>query len=149
MPHRNPRRIKHDLEKKETYCLNYAGTTFVNVTPHDFNMVSRDGDTIIVPKSGLTVSAQEVLRTVKTLDGGIVISSLAWDEDPIGRIKLDILKGRYPNAIILGSKIAAEGYRGEICYCRVSVPEYFLEKRPNMKQVNDPVFYLDSLTLML
>lgn len=145
----NPKKIQSDLESKETKAIKYMGTTLVNVTSHDFHMVSKTGDTIIVPKSGFTVSAREHLRAVKSLDNGIVISSLFWAEDPIGRIKLNILKERYPDSVIIGSKVAAQGYPGEICFCKRSVPEYFLEKRPNMKQTNDPVFYLDSLTVIL
>ena len=145
----NPNRIQGDLERKETQAIKYMGTTFVNVTSHDFHMVSKNGDTIIIPKSGFTVSARETLRVVDSFEGGIVISSMCWAEDPIGRIKLNILKQRYPESIIVGSKVAAQGYPGEICFCKNSVPEYFLEKRPNMKQNNDPVFYLDSLTIIL
>ena len=145
----NPRKIQSDLEGKETKAIKYMGKTFVNVTSHDIHLVSKSGDTIIVPKSGFTVSARETTRVVDAFEGGITISSLFWAEDPIGRIKLNILIQRYPDSIILGSKIAAQGYPGEICFCKNSVPEYFLEKRPNMKQTNDPVFYLDSLTIIL
>ena len=144
----NPKKIHDDLAQKETKALEYMGITFVNVTSHDFHMVSKTGDTIVIPRSGFTVNTREIIQVLKTLDGGVVISELSWTEDPIGRIKLDILKQRYPNAIIIGSKIAAQGYPGEICFCKSTVPEYFLEKRPNMKQINEPVFYLDSLTMI-
>ena len=139
-------KVRSDLERKTTESYCYKGVTFVNITTHDFNMVNKKGETIVIHKSGFVVNARERLEMIQSYDNGAVIKNLSWEEDPVGRIKLDILQKRYPGAIVLGSKIAAHGYPGEICFCRKLVPEYFKERRPSINQDEEPVFYLDSLT---
>ena len=144
----DPGKIQRDLETKLTLMHEHGDVRFVNVTPHEFHMLSKTGEIIVVPPSGMVVNARERLTIRADHGGGVVVKNLTWEEDPVGRIKLNVLKARYPGSVILGSKIAAHGYPGEICFCRKLAPDHLLERRPTAEEKKNPLFYLDSLTII-
>ena len=94
--------------------IKFNGNTYINTTPHNINLKSTlTEEEFIVPASGvlinskpqeITAGGQNSIKFVKTT----FVSN--YDDS----VKLDQLEEMYPNAIIIGSIVAAQGYPGMV-----------------------------------
>ena len=94
--------------------IKFNGNTYINTTPHNITLKSiLTEEEFVVPASGVlinskpqevTVGGQNSIKFVKT-----TFVSNFYDS-----VKLDQLNEKYPNAIIIGSIVAAQGYPGRV-----------------------------------
>ena len=92
-------------------CVN--GVRYINTTPHPINFGTDDGRVITLPCSGHLINAQAQEVTVKVAKG-IEYVRTQFIKNSEGVQLLNKIKEVYPNAIIVGSIIAAQAYPGEV-----------------------------------
>jgi hypothetical protein len=82
----------------------------VNTTPHPITF-DWDGEAIVIPPSEMLINARMAERIVAERDGVAFVATV-FEPDPETEAKLRALKAERPNAIIVGSVIAAQAYPG-------------------------------------
>lgn len=92
-------------------CVN--GVRYINTTPHPINFGTDDGRVITLPCSGHLINAKAQEVTVKVAKG-IEYVRTQFIKNSEGVQLLNKIKEVYPNAIIVGSIIAAQAYPGEV-----------------------------------
>jgi hypothetical protein len=108
------------------------GIQIVNVTPHDLFFFSDDWEEEVIVESDGILNCRPIRQQHSTSEDNpaVVFSTVQYLEKPQGRRFLEQLKEVYPNAIIVGSVIAAQAYRGEVFS---PVPRSFERDRSTLK----------------
>lgn len=98
------------------------GVTYVNVTPHEIRLAWPDGEDFTVPPSGVVVSAhpQEEVVTVRK---NVTYVATRFLKDYEMLQLLDDIEEMYPDAVVIGSIIAAQAYPGRVV-AMVPVPGF-------------------------
>lgn len=129
---------KYELKafKNSLNSLYFNGVRYINVTPHPINFGYED-KVIELPCSGHIINAQPQEVTVKVTNGVECVNTQFLKNEE-GESILHKIKCVYPNALIVGSIIAAQAYPGEVValtpcpgYERVAPSE----KRMNLNKV--------------
>ena len=92
------------------------GVTICNTTPHAITFGVYEGDEIKaveVQSCGVLVNAKAVTETVKA-NGGVEFVTTKFEADEVGKEVLKDIKAAYPEAVIVGSIIAAQAYPGDV-----------------------------------
>jgi len=89
------------------------GTVIYNVTPHPLYFQDGDSDTVHEAETDVVVNA-----SVKTRDEverpGIKMVSVRYEETRSGREIINAIKEKDPEALIVGSVVAAQAYPGDV-----------------------------------
>ena len=97
------------------------GLTIVNVTAHEFRFLMPSGTIEAVPPSGVRIDAQA--EETVTIERGMAFVTPMFVPNAAGLEALASIEAEYPNAIILGSLLAAQGYAGRIAMA-IAAPGY-------------------------
>ena len=95
----------------QSYTLS-NGVTIVNVTPHDLTFATASGDLETAPKSGVIISA--TATEVTEVENGVTFSTPTFIPSAEGEQALAAISAACPGAIVVGSLIAAQAYRGRV-----------------------------------
>lgn len=98
------------------------GVQIINVTPHPISF-DVDGEVVSVPTSGVIINAKALERSVSKYHNYELVTTV-FVEDPQSEMDLSALEYRYPNALIVGSIIAAQAYPGARVVAMVPAPGY-------------------------
>lgn len=90
------------------------GVTVINVTPHPITF-SDDDDVVVVPTSGtiINATAQETVVSPAT-NGKPAFVKVAFVANDDAHAQIDAIEEAHPNAIIVGSIIAAQAFPGRV-----------------------------------
>ena len=87
------------------------GVRVVNTTPHDITF--QDGDQVVsIPNCGFIINARAVETVVSEGVPSFVKTVFVGDE--AGKNAIEAIRKEFPDAIIVGSIIAAQAYPGEV-----------------------------------
>lgn len=93
----------------------------VNTTPHEIRFRNDDGTEFTVPPCGTVINARVVEHEVGRLpsvvrfhDKGIMLVGVRFESDPASEEALARLEHEHPEAIIVGSVIAAQAFPGHV-----------------------------------
>lgn len=87
----------------------------INVTPHPINFLNNDGTEFEVPTSRWVISASTTERIVEKRADGVVLVETVFVSTDEGREAINEIYSEYgPDAIIVGSIIAAQAYPGQV-----------------------------------
>lgn len=89
------------------------GTLIVNVTPHPLHFWCEDQGVVVTAPSDAIVNAYPRTKVVQ-IEKDYHFVRVEFVEREVGRKILNRLKLAHPEAVIVGSIIAAQAYRGEI-----------------------------------
>jgi hypothetical protein len=114
-------------------------SNIVNVTPHSLRFISSvDGSVYEVAPFGKLVNAKAQDQVVKVLSDGSELVKVVFSEDPASLAVIDEIEATVPNAIIVGSLIAAQAYPGRVV-AMVAAPG-FERVPPDQKKMRDDRF---------
>lgn len=99
----------------------------VNVTPHVLNFRAEDGTEIAVPPSGTVINAQPVEVSAGVHPSGATLVRTQWVPAQGAEEILARLEAENPQAVIVGSMIAAQAFPGRLL---VVVPAPGFERVP-------------------
>ena len=85
------------------------GIKIINVTPHPINFAVGD-EVEIVPPSGVVINARPVEIKVGKHRSGAELVCTHFEANYENSVKLDALEETYPDAVIVGSIIAAQAF---------------------------------------
>ena len=89
------------------------GVEIVNVTPHPISFQDLSGALVVVPCSGIVINAKCVDAPAGKR-GLAEFVTPSFLPDPTSEPKLAALEDAFPHAVIVGSVIAAQGFRGRV-----------------------------------
>jgi hypothetical protein len=110
---------------KEKYNYNFVkdeGQYFVNVCAHPLTVRKTNGEEFTIPPCGVILSAT-VEETVAKEKNGVTYVTPTFKPSEEGLKELKSIRDLFPDAIILGSVIAAQAYPGQVC-AGIAVPGY-------------------------
>ncbi len=81
----------------------------INATPHDLVMTNEDGTEFTLPPSGYTLKA-ETSSVLLREQNGIQFFATSFSQDANTVRDLITIRNQYPDAIIIGSIVAAQAY---------------------------------------
>ena len=85
----------------------------INATPHDLVMTNEDGTEFTLPPSGYTLKAETATVLLREQDG-IQFFATSFSKDE-GTLKdLAEIRAKYPDAVIVGSIVAAQTYPEDV-----------------------------------
>lgn len=105
------------------------GILIVNVTPHELNFYCEEkGQFVTAPSDGLVnaFARTSIVQSASTHD----LVSVKFSEMRDGRFEINRLKRLYPDALIVGSVIAAQAYQEDVVCtipCRVGKPGRYVK----------------------
>lgn len=105
------------------------GIVIVNVTPHELNFYCEEkGQFVTAPSEGIinAFARTTVFESEPTHD----LVSVKFSEMREGRSEVNRLKQLYPDALIVGSVIAAQAYREDVVStipCKVGKPGRYVK----------------------
>lgn len=89
-----------------------GSTTIINVTPHEIRFAVGDG-VVTAPPSGVLINAK-VVDSVVDHRGGVEFVKATFVAEAESEERLAALERDHPDAIIVGSIIAAQAYPGRV-----------------------------------
>jgi hypothetical protein len=120
------------------------GITFVNVTGHPYDFGDKDSIWFSVPPCGKRLEAEATSIEVGRGPGGVKFCSSAFIPTPYGRSLVDHIRSLWPDAIILGSILAARAYAPDVVAAIPvpgfgRVPDYAKRMQPDRFTIFEPV----------
>jgi hypothetical protein len=123
--------IKTEIKTEKIKARTIDGVTIVNTTPHPIRFQNKSGEIVEVPPCGLLVSAKPVEEVVRIVDVPPAIANTnyvdimrgttritfvrtVFQPHPEGERALDLIEAAYPDAIVVGSIVAAQAYPGRV-----------------------------------
>lgn len=110
----------------------------INTTPHPIRFQSADGTVYEVPPSGVLINAQTVEVPAGRHPSGVELVRTHFVADAASEEALERLERDNPDAVIVGSIIAAQAFPGRVL-ALVPVPG-FERVPPNQKRMRDDKF---------
>ncbi len=111
----------------------------INTTPHAVTMVTLEtGEVYSVPPCGTLINAKPVEITGYGKRCGATLVSVRFVADEANTAMLEKLEQENPNAIIIGSMIAAQAFPGRVL-AMIAAPG-FERVPPDQKRVRDDRF---------
>lgn len=86
---------------------------YINTTPHAIRFLQPDGTVETVQPCGTLINARRVERQVGERHGAALMATV-FEPDPEGETELRRLERDNPDALIIGSVIAAQAYPGRV-----------------------------------
>ena len=96
-----------------------------------------DAGIVVVPPSGVVINAEMRSEAVGTKAGAELFKVTIW-QDPASTADVDRLEQEHPDALIVGSLIAAQAYPGRVV-AMVALPG-FERMPPDQKRMNPRKF---------
>jgi hypothetical protein len=93
----------------------------INATPHDLVMVDQDGTECTLPPSGYTLKA-ETSSVLLREQNGIQFFATSFSQDANTVRDLITIRNQYPDAVIVGSIVAAQAYPEDVV-ALITTPE--------------------------
>ena len=110
----------------------------INVTPHAVTMQNRGGAVYEIPPSGVLINARPLEESAGVHSSGVELVRTRFVVDLASEEALAQLEAENPNAIILGSIIAAQAFPGRVM---AMVPAQGFERVPPAeKRMRDDKF---------
>jgi len=86
----------------------------INVTPHTINFRTEKGEEFEIAPSGVVVAAVVVEEAAGFHASGAKLVRVRFVPDEASTIAIEKLEQEYPESIIVGSMIAAQGFPGRV-----------------------------------
>ena len=99
------------MSKFEINCVTVDGVEVVNTTPHPLSFGV--GDEIISVPTSVLVNAKAT-ETLARTKGGVEYVKTVFEGTPEGEEVIEEILQEYPDAVIVGSIIAAQAYPGKV-----------------------------------
>ncbi len=110
----------------------------INTTPHSIRFQSAAGEVYEAPPCGVLVNARPVEEPAGTHPSGAELVRTRFEADPASEEVLSHLEKENPDALIVGSIIAAQAFPGRV-FALVPVPG-FERVPPAEKRMRDDKF---------
>src|SRR5690606_41634871 len=95
----------------------------INTTPHPIRIQNTDGEVFEVDPCGILINARPVEEVAGTHPSGATLVRTRFEADPASEEALARLEQENPDAIIVGSIIAAQAFPGRV-FAMVPVPGF-------------------------
>lgn len=107
----------------------------INVTPHSLTFQNKEGEVYIIEPSGILINARPVESLAGMHNSNIELVKTLFQASPEEEGKLRRIEKENPDAIIVGSIIAAQSFPGRV-FAMVPVPG-FERVPPDQKRMAD------------
>ena len=111
---------------------------YINVTPHEVTLQTKEGEVFTVAPSGTVINARPTEVSAGIHPSGVELVRTIFVADQAGKDALDNIYAETPDAVVLGSIIAAQAYPGRVL-SMVPVPG-FVRVPPDQKRMRADKF---------